>query len=125
MTHDVAVGDNSIADANERTLFITFARGVPMSQEEVKQFFTEKYGENCGQGIDMENRDGQKQSLYAKLVLDSVATMNRVLNDWQTVKLWSLSNNKSVKLKINGKFFWARKYERTKVSIIFFFCYEC
>lgn len=59
MTHDVAVRDNSIADVNERTLFITFARGVPMSQEEVKQFFTEQYGENCVQGIDMENRDGQ------------------------------------------------------------------
>ncbi|KAG7551752.1 hypothetical protein ISN45_Aa06g023950, partial [Arabidopsis thaliana x Arabidopsis arenosa] len=112
MTHDVAVGDNSIADVNERTLFITFARGVPMSQEEVKQFFTEKYGENCVQGIDMENRDGQEQSLYAKLYLDSVATMNRVLNDWQTVKLWSLSINKSVKLRVNGKFFWARKYTR-------------
>lgn len=66
----------------------------------------------------MENRDGQEQSLYAKLVLDSVATMNHVLNEWQTVKLWSLSNNKSVKLKINGKLFWARKYERKNVSII-------
>ncbi|AED93300.1 hypothetical protein ISN44_As05g022820 [Arabidopsis suecica] len=113
MMHDVSVGDNSIADANERTLYITFPRGVPMSQEEViKQCFTEQYGENCVQGIDMQHDDGQEQALFAKLVLDSVATMNRVLNHWETVKLWSLSENDSVKLRINGKVFWARKHTR-------------
>ncbi|EOA19578.1 hypothetical protein CARUB_v10002669mg [Capsella rubella] len=105
---------NCIATENERTMFITFSRGFPVSQEEVKHFFTKNYGENCVEGVYMNydkgnstnaNGDnyGQQQPLYARLVLDSVATVDRILG-----------GEKIQKFKSNGKHIWARKFNPTK-----------
>ncbi|XP_019090367.1 PREDICTED: uncharacterized protein LOC109128463 [Camelina sativa] len=99
---DVVVGDNSIEIESERTIFLTFARGVPVSEAEVKQFFTVTYGENCVKGVDMQYSDGQQQSLFARLFLDSVATMNRILDG---------KREQSKKFLINEKLIWARKHE--------------
>ncbi|KAG7608849.1 hypothetical protein ISN44_As05g010230 [Arabidopsis suecica] len=131
--HDVVVGDNlynnnlfpcshglwgwnasCIATDNERTMFITFSRGFPVSQAEVKRFFTKNYGENCVEGVYMKednknflnangNDNGQQQSLFAKLVLNSVATVDRIL-DGEKIK----------RFKSNGKHIWARKYSMTR-----------
>ncbi|XP_010453164.1 PREDICTED: uncharacterized protein LOC104735134 [Camelina sativa] len=102
---------NCIATDNERTMFITFSRGFPVSQEEVKHFFTKNYGENCVEGVYMnEGKDndncpnnGQQQTLYAKLVLDSVATVDRILD-----------GKKIQKFKYNGKHIWARKFSENR-----------
>ncbi|KAF3521873.1 hypothetical protein F2Q69_00048345 [Brassica cretica] len=80
-----------IATENDRTLFLTFSRGFPVSEAEVRLVFTEIYGENCVKGVHMPNQDVQQQSLYARLVLDSVVTVDRIL--------------------MGGKPIWARKFE--------------
>ncbi|KAG7554892.1 hypothetical protein ISN44_As11g010920 [Arabidopsis suecica] len=105
---------NCIATDIERTMFLTFSRGFPVSQAEVKSFFTKKYGENCVEGVYMKednenspnangNNNGQQQSLFAKLVLDSVATVDRIL-DGEKIK----------RFKYNGKHIWARKYSMSR-----------
>lgn len=103
---------NCIATENDRTLFLTFSRGFPVSHTEVIELFTKVYGENCVLGVYMQhdnekfskaivNSNGGQQSLFARLVLDSVTTVDRILN-----------GKKRVYFEMNGKHIWARKYEK-------------
>ncbi|CAN7104581.1 unnamed protein product [Brassica rapa subsp. narinosa] len=98
-----------IATENDRTLFLTFSRGIPVSEAEVRLVFTEKYGENCVKGVHIpkyggnlpnenlnSNQDVQQQSLYARLVLDSVVTVDRILMGESKQKFY-----------IDGKPIWA------------------
>ncbi|VVB14042.1 unnamed protein product [Arabis nemorensis] len=100
---------NCIATEEDRTMFITFSRGFPVSKAEVKELFTDHFGENCVECIYMRegnenvlytnvNSNGQ-QKLFARLVLDSVTTVDRVLN----------GTNLS-KFHIHRKHIWARKF---------------
>ncbi|RID42359.1 LOW QUALITY PROTEIN: hypothetical protein BRARA_J02248 [Brassica rapa] len=99
---------------NDRTMFITFSRGFPVSQAEVKELFTNIFGEKCVVGVYMREdcvsspnifacNNDQQQSLFAKLVLDSVVTVDRILE-----------GEKLQKFRINGKHIWARKYNDKK-----------
>lgn len=103
------------ATENDRTMFITFSRGFPVSHAEVKELFTKHFGETCVLGVYMpENNNvsspntdeycnGQQQKLFARLVLDSVTTVDRILE-----------GQKLNKFRINGKHIWARKYNDKK-----------
>ncbi|KAF2592378.1 hypothetical protein F2Q70_00043577 [Brassica cretica] len=101
-----------IATENDRTLFLTFSRGFPVSEAEVRLVFTEIYGENCVKGVHIpkyggnlpnenlnSNQDVQQQSLYARLVLDSVVTVDRILMGESKQKFY-----------IDGKPIWARGF---------------
>ncbi|KAL1197294.1 hypothetical protein V5N11_019106 [Cardamine amara subsp. amara] len=103
---------NCIATENDRTLFLTFSRGFPVLHEEVIELFTKKYGENCVLGVYMQHENGKfskanannssrQQSLYARLVLDSITTVDRILN-----------GKKLEMFEMYGKHIWARKYEK-------------
>ncbi|CAD5324910.1 unnamed protein product [Arabidopsis thaliana] len=105
---------NCIATENDRTLFLTFSRGYPVTHAEIIELFTKEYGENCVEGVYMQhdnkrssnanlNRSCEQQSLFARLVLDSVTTVDRVLDDEQKKELM-----------IYGKNIWARKYDKRK-----------
>lgn len=106
--------DHCMESENDRTMFITFSRGFPVSQAEVKELFTNRFGEKCVVGVYMREdsvnppnaiacNNDQQQSLFAKLVLDSVVTVDRVLD-----------GEKLQKFRINGKHIWARKYNEKK-----------
>ncbi|KAK9946020.1 hypothetical protein M0R45_011503 [Rubus argutus] len=87
---------------DDRTMFLTFSRGFPVSVEEVKKLFSDVLGmEKCVQDVDMENVPSYEQPLYAKMVLSSVTFVDRILK-----------GNRVSKFRINGKHIWARKYER-------------
>ncbi|KAG7564535.1 hypothetical protein ISN44_As10g012990 [Arabidopsis suecica] len=103
---------NCIATENDRALFLTFSHGYPVTHAEIFELFTKEYGENCVEGVYMQhdnkkspnanaNRSCKQQSLFARLVLDSVATVDRVLDGEQRKEL-----------EIYGKNIWARKYEK-------------
>ncbi|ESQ33230.1 hypothetical protein EUTSA_v10005525mg [Eutrema salsugineum] len=99
-----------IATENDRTIFLTFSRGFSVSEAEVKKLFTQKYGEGCVVGVFMPdvsgnsfNKNGQQQSLYARLVLDSVVTVDRILK-----------GNSLNKFDWSGKHIWARKYKKRR-----------
>ena len=106
--------DHSMESENDRTMFITFSRGFHVSQAEVKELFTNIFGEKCVVGVYMREdcvsspnifacNNDQQQSLFAKLVLDSVVTVDRILQ-----------GEKLQKFRINGKHIWARKYNEKK-----------
>lgn len=87
---------------DDRTMFLTFSRGFPVFEEEVKELFTNMFGDcvrsvHMGQGT-FEDVD---QPLFAKMVLSSVTFVDRILH-----------GRRISKFKIHGKHIWARKYER-------------
>ncbi|KAL3497392.1 hypothetical protein ACH5RR_040124 [Cinchona calisaya] len=90
---------------NDRTIFLTFSRGYPVTEVEVRELFTSHYGD-CVEDIQMEpstssSSSSSDQSLYARLVVRDIETIDRVLRGGPIAKF-----------KINGKHVWARKFER-------------
>ncbi|MBA0821042.1 hypothetical protein Goarm_017922 [Gossypium armourianum] len=106
MDHDFPVGglwgwnpSNNVSE-DDRTLFLTFSRGFPVSEDEIRELFT-----NIGVCVDsvrmQDNVPYGEQPLFAKMVLRSVANVDQIL-----------SGRPIAKFRINGKHIWARKYER-------------
>ncbi|KAJ7958766.1 Rho guanine nucleotide exchange factor [Quillaja saponaria] len=93
-SNDVSVDD--------KTMFLTFSRGFPVSEAEVMNLFTVTFG-HCVKSINMGTATtlSGEQPLYATIVLDSVTTVDRIL-----------SGKHISKFRINGRHIWARKYER-------------
>ncbi|KAH6832731.1 Rho guanine nucleotide exchange factor [Perilla frutescens var. hirtella] len=84
---------------DDRTIFLTFSKGYPTSEEEVKEYFTKKFGDFIEDLIMQEVEEGE-QPLYAKMVAKSPAVMDGIVE-----------GNKA-KYSIGGKHVWARKYVR-------------
>lgn len=95
---------NFEAPIDDRTLFLTFSRGFPVTGEEVMQFFTKMCG-NCIESFEMEpikeENNKKSQSLYARMALRSVAYMDQIM-----------AGKYMGKFRTNGKHIWARKFER-------------
>ncbi|XP_021912506.1 uncharacterized protein LOC110826213 [Carica papaya] len=86
---------------NDRTLFLTFSRGFPVTAAEVADVFSRTFGDNFVETVIMQdNIQPHEQPLFAKLVLHSVEQVDIVL-----------SGCRIAKFKNNGKHIWARKYE--------------
>ena len=85
---------------DDRTMFLTFSRGFPVLEEEVRELFTRHFGD-CVESVQMGNVLPNEQPLYAKMVLRSVTAVDQILK-----------GKPISKYRINGKHIWARKYER-------------
>ncbi|KAL7166292.1 hypothetical protein ACSBR2_037048 [Camellia fascicularis] len=85
---------------DDRTMFLTFSRGYPVSESEVKELFTGCFG-NCVDNVDMDEFKSVDQPLFARMVVCGVSIVDDILNWSSIAKFW-----------INGKHVWARKYER-------------
>ncbi|EEF38483.1 uncharacterized protein LOC8263380 [Ricinus communis] len=93
--------DNINMAVDDRTIFLTFSKGYPISESEVKEFFTRKYGD-CIETIYMQEvLVGDHQPLYARLIVRSPTLIEVVLE-----------GKSKAKFSINGKHVWARKYIR-------------
>lgn len=94
---------NNVSE-DDRTLFLTFSRGFPVSEDEVRELFSGICGD-CGDCVDsvhmQENVPCGEQPLFAKMVLHSVRNIDQIL-----------SGKRIAKFRIKGKHIWARKYER-------------
>ncbi|KAL9688120.1 hypothetical protein QQ045_032534 [Rhodiola kirilowii] len=88
-----------VVPPDDRTIFLTFSKGYPISESEVREFFTRRNGDviDC---IHMQEVSPDEQILYARMVVKSQALVDLVLG------------GKDVKAKfaINGKHVWGRKY---------------
>ncbi|CAL5032702.1 unnamed protein product [Urochloa decumbens] len=81
-----------------RSLFITFSKGYPLTREEVEEFFTERWG-NCVAKVMMEKTPPGELPTYGRVMFRRAATMAVVLG-----------GRPLVKLMVNGRHLWARKY---------------
>ncbi|CAH9109556.1 unnamed protein product [Cuscuta epithymum] len=88
---------------DERTIFLTFSKGYPISEQEVADFFSRKFGDSI-ESIQMQEVASGEQVLYAKLVARSLGALDTVVRGGRA------------KYNINGKHVWARKYIKKKSS---------
>ncbi|XP_073132472.1 uncharacterized protein [Henckelia pumila] len=82
----------------ERTMFATFSKGYPVSESEIRQFFSRVYG-NCVESVHMQEVRADEQALYARVVFHRPAFIESVLNGMNKAKF-----------SINGKHVWMRKF---------------
>ncbi|KAK7351393.1 hypothetical protein VNO77_10811 [Canavalia gladiata] len=85
---------------DDKTMFLTFSRGFPVTEEEVRNLFTSTYGD-CIKILNMGCTDTRDQVLFATMVLNTVETVDQILDGKQIAKF-----------RVNGKHIWTRKYER-------------
>ncbi|KAL8136467.1 hypothetical protein V2J09_002468 [Rumex salicifolius] len=88
--------------SNNKTLFLTFSKGYPISKTEVREFFNRCFGDVI-EGLHMQEVGENEQPLYARLVVRDVSMMNLVLQ-----------GQRKVKFNINGKHACVRKYVRRR-----------
>ncbi|XP_060174333.1 uncharacterized protein LOC132605037 [Lycium barbarum] len=92
----------SDAPVDDRTMFLTFSRGFPVTEAEVKELFNSYHGIDCVENVHMvPSASSSDHSLYARMVVRDVSTIDQIL-----------CNGSIAKFRINGKHVWARKYER-------------
>ncbi|XP_021809191.1 uncharacterized protein LOC110752774 [Prunus avium] len=89
------------ADKNERTLFLTFSRGHPVSEEELRGFFTRKFGE-CIEAICMGAEERNSQPLFARVVVKSSSDITKILV--------GVDDSGKVKFSIHGKDVIVRRF---------------
>ncbi|KAG6588081.1 hypothetical protein SDJN03_16646, partial [Cucurbita argyrosperma subsp. sororia] len=94
----IAVDSRDWVPPDERAVFVTFSKGYPVNEREVREFFTVNYGD-CIQMFQMQEVKPNEQALFARIVFWSAATINDVLQ-----------GQPKMKYTINGKHIWARKF---------------
>ncbi|KAF2303853.1 hypothetical protein GH714_023868 [Hevea brasiliensis] len=88
---------NNNVSEDDRTMFLTFSRGFPVTKDEVTQLFTRLHGD-CVVSVQMqENVPSNEQPLFARMILDSITAVDRILN-----------GRRIAKFRINGDFGLAR-----------------
>ncbi|KVI06939.1 hypothetical protein Ccrd_014726, partial [Cynara cardunculus var. scolymus] len=91
--------------ADDRTVFLTFSKGYPISESEVRDYFTRNFGDFI-EAIHMHDVGPEEQPLYARIVACSPSMVNTIVGR-------DGPEGKS-KYNINGKHVWARKYVKKK-----------
>ncbi|KAE9601589.1 hypothetical protein Lalb_Chr13g0299451 [Lupinus albus] len=84
--------------ADERTLFLTFSKGYPVTEREVKDFFRMLYGDYV-EALYMQEVQTGEQALFARIVFRSATIIDMIT-----------SGLRKAKFSINGKHVWARKF---------------
>ncbi|CDP04309.1 unnamed protein product [Coffea canephora] len=97
------VEENDEVSPDERTIFLTFSKGYPISETEVREFFTRKFGDFI-EAIQTQEVPPNEQILYARIVARSASALDAVVGGGRA------------KYTINGKHVWARKYVRKQKS---------
>lgn len=92
-------GGPNAQDSVEKTMFLTFSRGYPVQEWELREFFTMAFGD-CIESLHVQEVQSGEQSLFARIVFRSLATIGMILN-----------GNEKAKFIVNGKHVWARRYE--------------
>ncbi|KAF5203761.1 Rho guanine nucleotide exchange factor [Thalictrum thalictroides] len=87
-----------VAPPEDRSMFMTFSRGYPITEEELRNYFNRGYGDVV-QEIHMEQASANVQPLYAIVVFRSPATVAQILN-----------GRSKVKFVVKGKHVWTRRF---------------
>ncbi|KAK1367542.1 RNA-binding protein Musashi Rbp6 like [Heracleum sosnowskyi] len=96
---------NSVVPSDERTMFVTFSKGNPVAEWEVREFFTKTFGECIESFYMQEVKDMKDQALFARIVFFQSDIIHTILN-----------GASKAKLTINGKHVWMRKFVPKKIK---------
>ncbi|OIW18752.1 hypothetical protein TanjilG_13504 [Lupinus angustifolius] len=98
---------DEMVPADERTLFLTFSKGYPVEEQEVKEFFTLLFGDSV-EGLYMQEVQPGEQALYARIVFRSSLIIDMIIQ-----------GSSKAKFCINGKHVWARKFVPKRSKSLF------
>ncbi|KAI4335211.1 hypothetical protein L6164_013880 [Bauhinia variegata] len=83
-----------------RTVFVTFSKGYPVSEKELREFIAKLCGQaDCIETLYMQEVQPQEQSLFARVIFHQASMIDKILR-----------GERKVKFSINGKHVWARKF---------------
>ncbi|KAK9131103.1 hypothetical protein Sjap_011590 [Stephania japonica] len=82
----------------QRSLFITFSRGYPVSKDEILEFFTRRWGQVV-EDITLEQTTGGIMPQYGTVVLKDPSVIPMILNGKSKARFF-----------VNGKHLWTRVY---------------
>ncbi|KAI3508632.1 hypothetical protein L1887_23641 [Cichorium endivia] len=99
--------EDEVVPPENRTIFLTFSKGYPISESEVKLYFTRIFGDFI-ESIYMQPVEPENQPLFARIVARSPSMVRAVVER-------DGADGKS-KYYINGKHVWARKYVKRTPS---------
>ncbi|KAG0452950.1 hypothetical protein HPP92_025614 [Vanilla planifolia] len=83
---------------DQRSMFITFSRGYPLTREDIKDFFNTRFGP-CVEMVMIERAPAGAAPMYGRVVFTNASMIAPVLNGQRTAKFM-----------INGRHLWARMY---------------
>ncbi|KAJ0533606.1 hypothetical protein HanRHA438_Chr09g0392361 [Helianthus annuus] len=86
---------------DDRTIFLTFSKGYPLSEYEIKDYFCRMFGDII-QSLHMQPVEAGTQPLFARIVVRNPSSLKAVIG-----KDGLQGKSKYV---INGKHVWARKF---------------
>ncbi|KAF9602672.1 hypothetical protein IFM89_030560 [Coptis chinensis] len=92
-----AGGDGARAPRSQRTMFLTFSHGYPLTREEIYRYFTMHWGDVVEDVVIQQSLESYATPVYARLVLRNSSIIPLILNGVQTAKFY-----------VNGKHLWAR-----------------
>lgn len=101
--------NNVVVPADERTMFVTFSKGYPVAEWEVRDFFVKIFG-HCIESFYMQEvKDAKDQALFARIVFFRADIIHMILNGVAKAKF-----------TINGKHVWMRKFvpKRTRPIMV-------
>ncbi|XP_010068858.2 uncharacterized protein LOC104455833 [Eucalyptus grandis] len=98
------IEDDAGVPPDERTIFLTFSKGYPIPENEVREYFTRRFG-NFIEELHMQEVPPEEQALYARVVVRPASLIDTIL-----------SSRSKAKFTINGKHVWARRYVRKTVK---------
>ncbi|XP_042506606.1 uncharacterized protein LOC122082867 [Macadamia integrifolia] len=85
----------------DRTMFITFSRGHPLTEEEIREFLTGIFGD-CIESITMQKvTQPHEDPVYAHVIFKLASTVTLILN-----------GSRKAKFSYKGKHIWARRWEK-------------
>ncbi|XP_058213504.1 uncharacterized protein LOC131325327 isoform X2 [Rhododendron vialii] len=88
----------TVVHPDDRTMFVTFSKGYPVGEREIREFFTQIYGD-CIESLYMQEVQVGEQSLFSRIVFYSPSFIDLILK-----------GEGKVKFTINGKHVWMRKF---------------
>ncbi|XP_076920389.1 uncharacterized protein LOC143581503 [Bidens hawaiensis] len=91
---------DEVVPPDDRTIFLTFSKGYPISADDVTQYFCGLFGD-CIQSIHMQPVEPGSQPLFARMVVRDLSSVRAVIGNGLDGKS---------RYVINGKHVWARKF---------------
>ncbi|KAK1367541.1 RNA-binding protein Musashi Rbp6 like [Heracleum sosnowskyi] len=98
---------NGVVPTDERTMFVTFSKGYPVAEWEVRDFFAQIFGD-CIESFYMQQvKNMEDQALFARIVFFRADLIHMILNGVPKAKF-----------TINGKHVWMRKFVPKRTMIV-------
>ncbi|KAE9615153.1 hypothetical protein Lal_00048395 [Lupinus albus] len=91
--------NRELVASDERTMFLTFSKGYPVEESEVREYFRKVFGDSVVEALYMQEVQPNEQPLFARMIFRNKSTINMIIG-----------GSSKTKLNINGKHVCARKF---------------